>query len=510
MSAFPLPRVARRMHAHLRLLLLLTLLVRGGMYLAYPLQVRVDDNQRAQRYLIDRLVEGDLLIGNVRYNTGYPFVIAPFAAAGQQLGRLNERLVLLVQVTFTALIPFLLYDLVRRHHSRRAALAVALLALFDPHGLQWAHLSLPVWLVALCFTLVIWIVDRAAQRGLPWRSLMLVGVILGIAVLARLNSAPVAALTGMFLLFSRGHSLRRRLTALLALVAGCLLIVGGYTLLVHFPSTGTFRLSCVGGRNAIESIQEAGIPVASENGNATARLLLLNALPADSSFEPRYGYDLWQRPGPWVSQEAQSNFREQPAPKELPGSFDIFAPRTLGWFLGPCELDSLYFGAALEALVAQPLKFLQSLPEEVFELLHRVTRWHLPHVDSLEIYEDSDVPFPLQRARSWQGGAYMRNPLWPTPLAIYSHTRDVLDLTNLLIVPALVWALLRRRVVFGQAALTLILWVVFLAVIDWREGRLAASLWPLWPLLTGGMLADLWQWLRPLPGAGRGSDRPSR
>ncbi|MCY3947140.1 MAG: hypothetical protein OXF44_12765 [Anaerolineaceae bacterium] len=45
MSALPIPQVARRMHAHFRLLLLLTLLVRGGMYLAYPLQVRVDDSQ---------------------------------------------------------------------------------------------------------------------------------------------------------------------------------------------------------------------------------------------------------------------------------------------------------------------------------------------------------------------------------------------------------------------------------------------------------------------------------
>ena len=510
MKAFPMPGVARRMHAQLRLLLLLTLLVRGGMYLAYPLQVQVDDNQKGQRYLIDRLLEGDLLIGNLRYNTGYPLVIAPVAAVGQQFGRLGERIVLLVQVALSALIPFLLYDLVRRHHSRRAALTVALLALFDPHGLQWAHLSLPVWLVALCFTLAIWMIDRATGRGLTRRSLLLAGAILGIAVLARLTFAPVVALTGIFLLFTRGHSPRKRLTALLALASGGLLILVGYTLLVHFPSTGTFRPSCIGGINALESIQEAGIPVARENGSTTARLLLLNALPADSSFEPRHDYANWRRPGPWVSQEAQSDFREQKPPEEVPGAFDSFAPRTLGWYLGPCELDSLFIGAALEALVAQPLKLLQSLPEEVLDLLHRVTRWHLPHIDSLEIHEDRDVPFPLQRARSWQGGAYLRNPLWPAPMAIYSHTRDILDWTNLLIVPALVWALLRRRVVFNQAALTLIFQVVFLAVVDWQEGRIVAPLWPLWPLLIGGMLADLWQWLSALAGAGRGSARPSR
>ena len=510
MSAFPVPGVARRMHAHLHILLLLTLLVRGGMFLAYPLQVRVDDNQKGQRYLIDRLLEGDLLIGNIRYNTGYPIFIAPFAAAGQQFGRLNERFVLLVQVTLTALIPFLLYDLVHRHHSRRAALTVALLALFDPNGLQWAHLSLPVWLVALCFTLAIWIVARARQRALPTGLLLVAGVVLGIAVLARLNFAAVVAVTGMFLLFSRGHSLRKRMAALLALASGSLLILVGYVLLVHFPSTGTFRLSCVGGVSLLESIQEAGISVARENGSDTARLLLLNALPADSSFDPGGDYAYWQIPGPWVSQEAQSNFREQPPPEKVPLAFDIFAPRTLDWYLGPCELDSLFSAVAREALVAQPLIFLQSLPEEVPGLLHRFTLWHLPHIDSLEIYEDSDVPFPLQRARSWQRGAYMRNPLWPAPLAIYSHTRNILSWTNLLIVPALAWALLRRRVVFSQAALILVFWVVFLAVVDWHEGRIVAPLWPLWPLLTGGMLADLWQRLSTMVAARRESARPSR
>ncbi|MCY4022454.1 MAG: hypothetical protein OXF32_03310 [Anaerolineaceae bacterium] len=62
--------------------------------------------------------------------------MVPVAAVGQLFGRLDERIVLLVQVTLCATIPFLLYDLVRRHHSRRAALVVALLTLLDPYGLQ--------------------------------------------------------------------------------------------------------------------------------------------------------------------------------------------------------------------------------------------------------------------------------------------------------------------------------------------------------------------------------------
>lgn len=510
MSILSIPKGMGRVHAHLRLLLLLTVLVRGGMFLAYPFQVWVDDNQSGQRYLIDRLLEGDLLIGNVRYNTGYPLVIAPVAAVGQQFGRLNERFVLLVQVAFSALIPFLLYDLVRRHHSRRAALIVALLALFDPHGLQWAHLSLPVWLVSLCFTLSLWLMDRALQKGMPRGPFLVAGILGGIAVLARLNVAPVVALVALPLFLANSFPLRQRLSSALTFGAGCLVVLLGYALLVHYPSTGTFRPSCVGGLSILESIQQAGIAVASENGSATARLLFLSALPADSSFEHRRDYSNWQRPGPWVSQEALSNFREQEPPKEVAGVFDIFAPRTLHWYLGPCEVDSLFYAAGLEALVAQPLKFLQSLPEEVLELLQRTTRWHLPHIDSLELYEDSDVPFPLQRAMSLQGRAYMRNPLWPAPMAVHSHTRDGLDRINLLIVPALVWALTRRPAVFTRSALVLLFWGIWLAVIDWSEGRIVAPLWPLWPLLIGGMLADLWQGLSAWAGAGRESARPSR
>lgn len=253
----------------------------------------------------------------------------------------------------------------------------------------------------------------------------------------------------------------------------------------------------------LESVQEAGIPVVAWNGDASTRLLHLSALPAHTTLDYSLGYAKWQNPGPWVSpSQLQAYLAQEPA-ENAPETFDVLAPRVLEWYLGPCETDSLLYAAAFEALGAQPLKFLQALPDEIFDLLHRITRWHLPHVDSLELYEDGDLPFPLQRARSLQGRAYTRNPLWPTPLAIYSHTRDLLGLINFLIVPALAWALFRRRAVFSQAGALLLFWVIFLALIDWREGRIVAPLWPLWPLLIGGMLAALWQRLSAWAGARR-------
>ncbi|MCY4525949.1 MAG: hypothetical protein OXB89_05015, partial [Anaerolineaceae bacterium] len=261
----------------------------------------------------------------------------------------------------------------------------------------------------------------------------------------------------------------------------------------------------------LESVLEADIPVVAANGEATTRLLNLSALPPNSRPETSPGYGAWRNPGPWVSPEEQRAFLAQmPTDSGLEAIDALPTTDALTWNLGPCEKDSLLYAVALEALIARPLQFVKSLPGEVYELLHRITRWHLPHVDSLEIHDDGDLPFPLQRARSRQGEAYMRNPLWPAPMAVYSHTRDVLDWTNLLIVPALAWALLRGRALFGLAALTLLFWVIFLAVFDWREGRIVAPLWPLWPLLIGGMLADLWQGFSAWAGARRESDRPSR
>ncbi len=510
MSILSIPKGMGRVHAHLRLLLLLTVLVRGGMFLGYPFQIAVDDDQRYQRYLIDRLLEGDLLIGNVRYNTGYPLVIAPVTAASRLFGRLDDRFVLLVQISCSALIPFLLYDIVRRHHSRRAALLVALLTLLDPFGLQWAHLSLPVWLVAFCFVLALWIMDRALHRGISPSPFLVAGVILGVAVLARLNFAPIVALTGAMLLIVKPVPLRNRLTAFIALGSTSALVPVLYMLLIHFPSTGTFSLNCLSGTNLLLSLQLADIPLVAGNGDATARLLYLNALPANSSLDSAQRYANWQRPGPWVSPEEQAAFLAQGPAEVVPASYDYYSVSVLEWYLGPCGKDPLLVDAAVEAFVAHPLQFFQALPAKVLRSLHHDSSWRLPHSDTLRFEADSEVPFPLPRARSREGRAYLENRVWPAPVKVYSHTRDTLNLIKLLILPALVGALAGRRRLYRQAAMTLLVWLFMLALISSSSGRIYAPLWPLWPLLIGGMLADLWQGLSVWAGAGRESARPSR
>ena len=84
---------------HLWILLVATLVIQGFMFVSYPLDVgNSDDNQAAQAYLMSELADGNLMIGNIRYNTGYPFVMSPFFSWARSLGDVRDRVFLLIQV----------------------------------------------------------------------------------------------------------------------------------------------------------------------------------------------------------------------------------------------------------------------------------------------------------------------------------------------------------------------------------------------------------------------------
>ncbi len=137
-----LPPTNRAIRRHLSILLVLTVFIQGAMYLSYPLSAtNYDDNQAAQAYLLTELASGNLLIGNVRYNTGYAFVMAPVYSFTRALGRLGDRAFLLAQMLAYSAIPFLVYDMMRRRFDGRSAFITALVVLADPFGLQWAHFA---------------------------------------------------------------------------------------------------------------------------------------------------------------------------------------------------------------------------------------------------------------------------------------------------------------------------------------------------------------------------------
>ncbi|MCY4022453.1 MAG: hypothetical protein OXF32_03305 [Anaerolineaceae bacterium] len=262
----------------------------------------------------------------------------------------------------------------------------------------------------------------------------------------------------------------------------------------------------------VATFQYAGIPIHQENGVATSRLLQLSTLPPlETADWTRASYSNWQRPGPWVSDEVQSKFLAQAAGDNVPRTYDDMS--SLGapfCHLGPCETDSLFFEVAFEALAAHPLQFAQSLPAKMFAMLTWRDAWYLPDSHWMEFREDDSQPAMLKRAWNQQGDNYNGAIVWPLPMVVYSNVRDSLGLIKLLIVPALLWACLNRRWIYPGATAILLAWVFETALIHYLEARIQAPLWPLWPLLIGGMLADLWQRLSALPGARRESARPSR
>src|SRR5690606_8387034 len=292
------------MKRHIVILLLLTLVVQSWMFVSYPMG-GVDDNQSGQRFLIDRLVSGDLLIGNLRFNTGYPLVIAPVVAVSRMFPRIDDRILLLVQVGLSATIPFLVYDIIRRRRTPNEAFIVALFVLLDPFGLQWSHFSLPEWLIAFLLVAALWLLNYAllTKRRLLLYTL-LSGLLLGIAVLARVNFAPVVAALGLMFFAITSISFWKRFQMFFILGVSSLAVLLLYLVLIQYPSTGTFRLSCIGSLSLNEGLDVNDIPLQATDGPASQEYLRLTSMsvPEHALFLSDT-YPRWSTSGAWASPE---------------------------------------------------------------------------------------------------------------------------------------------------------------------------------------------------------------
>lgn len=335
---------------------MVTVVIRGWLLVSYPIGgLSTDDNQAGQRYLIDEILRGNMFIGNLRYHTGYALVMSPVAAITSRFGRLDDRLLLLVQVGLSTLVPFMVYDIVRRRWTKQAAFIVALFIALDPFVLEWAHFVLPEWLVSFCVVLALWLLQRAwhtPKRRLVWTALA--GSVLGIACLARWNSAPVAAAAALTLFVWRHIAWRERAAMFICLGVCMAAVPAFYLALIHRPSTGVWTLNCNRGTNLVASLAAMGVPMAAANGVATRHYLEIVTLPplkpvtflADS-------YPLWRKPGGWVTREERETFLAQGRPSPA-SSVSIAFPGNLYYYLGPCEVDRLLARVHAEAVAAHP------------------------------------------------------------------------------------------------------------------------------------------------------------
>lgn len=488
---------------HWLTLLLATLLVQGLMYLSYPLgAVNFDDNQAAQAYMISELTEGNLLIGNVRYNTGYAFVMAPIWRLTRAFGRLGDRAFLLLQTAAYSAIPFMVYDMMRRRFDRRCALITALAVLLDPFALQWAHLLLPGWLIALTMVGALWLA-QLAWSAKPRRRFALIAIAaigLGIMSLARLNFAPLVAIFGASVLLWRHVPWRQRfaLFALVGALSGG--ILGMYTLLIHLPSTGVTSLSCISAFRAVQSLHEKGVYPRAAKGPHSAEYARLLALP---SANPRDDYldsakfALWRKPDAWLGEaEEQAFLAGQPG--DINEAIATDFPADLYWYLGPCEVDRLLAGLLWETVAANPWRFVRGVVSATVSSLvqnpaeARFDYMYLDRSENMIWRGENRLGFQAADSKLYNG-----HRLWRPSATLFSLLFTPWNAIKFLTPLALIAALWRRDWLLTCMAALLLACLVLLAAFSGIEPRYYAIVAPLYSILIGWFLAQIAQRIRP-------------
>ncbi|MDX2160153.1 MAG: glycosyltransferase family 39 protein [bacterium] len=478
------------MRRHLFLLLVLTVLVRGWLYFSYPLRVS-DDNQAGQLYLVDQLLEGNLLIGNLRFQTGYPLLIAPVIGAARLFGNIDGRLVLIVQIAVSSLIPFMVYDLMRVRFSPRAALIVALTVLLDPFGLQAPHYWLPEWLIAFLLVLALWLIDHALKATRRRTMLFgLSGLALGFAGLARFNFLPLILLIGAYVLLTGRAAWRERLSrtgTMLGIVGG---VIALYVVSIHYPSTGTWTLNCIGGVSLLESVHEKGQPIRAENGERTREYLRLLSIPstADLPFTAAT-YPLWRIPGTWVTDAERTSFLAR-EPVNVPVVTSIVFPGSLYFHLGPCAVDDLLQDVALEAIAADPLQFMRGIADWTWRILvqdsSKGRTLLLPTYEQLRFESVGFLNFARATGQDFTGEL-----VWEPGIRAFSHLYPLWNLIKWLTPLALVFAFWKGDDLARLTGVLILAQAVTLAVVDLPEPRIYGAAYPLYSFLIGLLLARM-------------------
>ena len=490
------------------------------MFISYPIGGQ-DEYQGVQRYTVNRILDGELQIGSLRYPPGYALTITPFALLGELFGRFDERVILLAQIALSSLIPFLLYDIFRTRHSPQAAFLISLVSLFDPFGLQWAHFSLPVWMVALCLVLALWLLHHAERRR-EWWLFIVAGLVAGWGVLGRWNFSLLVAGLGCLLLFSAVIRFRQRLMQVFTFGFSSIFIIFLVHIIIQVPSTGVWNLSCILGFSLTEMLMDAHIEIRAINGPNSERFLAfttLAPLPENLSKKGFHGgyriffadnFPNWTIPGPWAKIEDREAYLAQ-SKSDTPATSDpvtIFKTMTwLYYYLGPCEADQLLQGVYIETVPASPLRMLNSMFKNSFELLqppikmmtHEISYYSLPHADSIK-YKRLGGILGFVRAVGQVYLHYNGQWVWRPGIEVFTAIWTPLNLLRILIFPALIWALFTRRRIYTATAFLLVLYLVAIAVIVFPQERIYAIVYPLGPVLVGGLLVAVWERLRPILG----------
>lgn len=500
---------------HLLILLLATVFARGLVFISYPVTLE-NDSEAVSHYMVNEVLHGNLLIGNLRYNSGYAFVMAPIVALANIFGSQSTRIIIIAQSILAGLIPFLVYDILRRRRSPKEALIVALIATLDPFALEWSHFFLPVCLTALCTVLAIWLIQRAqstTSRKLLW--IAAAGLCMGTAILVRWELVVVAATMGVALLFLPVSWFMRIKNIVGFGVAGGGLVVV-YFILVQYPSTKTWSTSCISGADLLYSDGGKVFPLLASDGPATVQYLKLVTLKPlrDLTYAGPEYYANWQKPGPWVSSQEAVNFAAQPygTPED---HVTVGLPATLWYYMGPCLTDSFLRAVHTEAVNARPITWLTAtaavagqilvqIPDNHVDAPNNMNDLYLPHYDVLQ-FDTSNAR--LGFARAFDANDYYYSSaspalVWMPGVWLYSILFDLLNTAKYLAPFALVWAIWTRDWFYRTSAISLIVFIGLISVVNVSQPRIFAEIYPITDILIGGFVVFAVQkfqgWLKKL------------
>ena len=498
---------------HLLILLILTVLIRGVMFISYPMGGQ-GEGQGYQHYAIAKILAGDWQIGNLRHAPGYTLFNAPISAIGDMFGRFDERVELLFQLVLSSAIPFLFYDILRSRHTPRAAFVVAILSLIEPFSLQWAHYYTPVWLIALCLVWALWLLHHAERRR-SWRQVLLAGLVTGFGVLGRWNYAPIAIGLGFLLLFVRQEGFRRRVYHFALFGVSAVMSVLLVHITVQVPATGVWNFSCISGINMLENLNANGLVILAKNGPASERFLRLGNLPALESDETGENWGMWfssifhywQTPGSWAGDALREEFIHQNANLEhTPFKNAQQLSSLLYYYLGPCETDNLQRDVFFETIRANFTEWLSRLPSNFFSYLDAPISIDImtnprdmifPPASSLLFdYESGFLGFA--RATEPRFLHFTGQWVWRPGVVLFTALWAPLNSLRYLLIPALVWALFTHRRIYTAIAILLLFNVFLLTTFNTPEPRIYAIVYPLGPVLVGGLLVAVWERLRPI------------
>ena len=392
-----------------------------------------------------------------------------------------------MQVALSATIPFMIYDILRKRRTPREALIVALFVLLDPFGLQWAHFYLPEWLIAFCMILGWWLIEQGLRRGqtLLWTGIA--GILLGIASVARFNFAPIVAVFGVMLLLLRSLSMRKRLLMFATLGVTSIFMLILYMVLIQHPSTGTWEFSCISGINMLEGVADKGMTFKAENGAATVQYL---------DYESRYSaheitwtsdtYPKWRFDTPFATPAELDAFNNNTVKQGVP-----VTNTNLIYFLGPCAADTLMHSVFLESVRAEPLRYvlgtLTVAAREIVQLPTADDPRYFPTADQLTA-TGSQAILGFERVKGWE---YTGEWVWLPGIRLFSALFSVWNLYKWLTPLALIWAVVRGNWFYRTAAVILVAGAVITAAVEAPEARIYSWMYPLAPILIGGMVAAL-------------------